>query len=193
MKLPTILLLCLTFGLNLHAQTTSDIVAIDVTAATLSASTGGDAAKVYRLRPSVEVKINGARSRLTDLSVGMSARITAGEPGFATRIEATGIKSGTATGGIKDKAALQQKLTGTTWQWHESTATVETLTFKAEGIARLSSRPRPFQWEAASDGNRVEGVTQMGKKFRMTFDDAFTQGKIYEADGTSRPTRLVTK
>jgi hypothetical protein len=185
-------LLCLAFNLSLHADTSSDIVAMDIAAGSISASTAGEAPKVYRTRPSTEIKINGVQGKLADLSVGMTMRITSGEPGFATRIEATGVKSG-ATGGIKDKAVLEQKLLGTTWQWQESAASVGTLTFKPNGVARLSSRPRPFQWQAASDGNRVEGVTQMGKKFRMTFDDALTQGKIYEADAAPRATKLVPK
>ena len=194
MKHAISLVFLLVSGFWANAQSMSgDITAVDAKAATVTVSSAGGTPRVYRTRPSVEVFINSAKSKLADLTEGMTIKVTSAEPGFATRIDAAGTAADGATGAATE--SLEKRLIGQTWLWYESGKSVETMEFQPGGIAHWSIRHRgPFKWQVTPDGKRIEGTAPPnGKKFKMTFDATLTKGKIYEGEGRPRETKLMPK
>jgi hypothetical protein len=186
-------LLLLAASIQAIAQSmTGDITALDAKAGTLTVSTGGAVGRLYRTRVSVEVFINGAKSKFEELTEGMTVKITSKEPGLAERIEAGGRpKSGVSAGGTQN---LEQRLIGTKWIWWEGENEIQTIEFKAAGRASWSIKGRgEFTWKVAPGENRIEGVAPpRGRKFKMTFNDTLTKGKIYVGEDRSRDTHVIT-
>jgi hypothetical protein len=173
-------------------STTSDITAVDAKGGTITVSSAGGTGRLYRTRLSVEVYINGAKAKLDDLAEGMTVKVTSGEPGLATRIDASGTpKSGTAAPGTQ---SLEQRLVGTKWLWWEGNNEIQTIEFKQGGKASWSIKQRgEFTWKVVPGENRIEGVAPpRGKKFKITFNDTVTKGKIYVGDDRPRDTHVMT-
>lgn len=189
--LPFVLLLAASIQ-AMAQSTTGDITAIDAKVGTLTVSTGGAPGRLYRTRASVEVFINGAKSKFEELTEGMTVKVTSGEPGLAARIDASGTpKSGASTGGAQ---SLEQRLVGTKWLWWEGDKEIQTIEFKAGGRASWSIKGRgEFTWKVTPGEKKIEGVAPpRGKKFKVTFDDALTKGKIYVGDDRPRDTHIIT-
>jgi hypothetical protein len=64
---------------------------IDVSSSTITVDVGKGQFRSYRVKLGAEITVNAQRVALKDLAPKMSVNITAGEPGTATRIVATGI------------------------------------------------------------------------------------------------------
>ncbi len=76
-----------------HAQTGEyEIAQIDAKAGTFSATLNGQV-RTFRVRPSVETTINGIRGAFEELEPGMKIKVTSAEPGVATRLVATGLRT----------------------------------------------------------------------------------------------------
>jgi hypothetical protein len=173
-------------------STTGNLTALDAKAGTLTVSTGGAPGRLYRTRASVEVFINGAKSKFEELAEGMTVKVSSGEPGLAARIDASGTpKSGASAGGAQ---SLEQRLVGTKWLWWEGDKEIQTIEFKAGGRASWSIKGRgEFSWKVTPGENRIEGVAPpRGKKFKMTFNDTLTKGKIYVGEDRPRDTHVIT-
>ena len=184
--------LALVFGCNsAMAQAVSgDITNIDAAAKTISVSVNGGDPKLYKLRLAAEVLINGQRKKVEDLAVGMKAKITSGDPGYASRIEAIGAAPNPAGVAPATGEKFEDRLIGTEWIWQETDAKRTTLKFKPNGVAIWTSGK--FTWEVSpGGGNRIEGATSFGKKYKMTFDENLTTGTIYIIGAWTQKTKRV--
>jgi len=194
MKPILLLLTTLLLAAAARAQSTSgDITAVDLAAGTITVSSSGGTGRVYRTRVSVEVLINGAKSKLADLNEGMTVKVTSAEPGFATKIEASGTPKGEPGAPAAAGASLEQRLIGTKWVWWENKNQVQTITFSPGGKASWSIKGRgEFSWKVVPGENKIEGIAPpRGQKFKMTFDSALTKGKIYAGDDRPRDTHVL--
>ena len=164
-------------GMTAMAQSVAgDVTEVDVATKTISISVKAGPPKLYHLRLTAEVQLNGAKATLADLSVGMSARITSGDPGYASKIEATGTAQ--VAGAPAVAGDLEKRLLGTKWIWFESKDTIQTLHFEKDGVATWNSGK--FTWKVSpGGGNRIEGATSWGAKYKMTFDETLTTTTIY--------------
>lgn len=70
----------------------SEIAQIDAKADTFTAKQNGQM-RTYRVRPGVEVTINGIKATFAELEAGMKVKVTSAEPGLATRLAATGLRT----------------------------------------------------------------------------------------------------
>ncbi len=171
-----------------------DVTAVDAAAGTVTVNQPVGGSRFYRTRPSVEVLINGTKSKLADLAEGMTVKVTSGEPGLATRIEASGTPKAAAPGAPAAAGDLEHRLIGTKWVWWENKNEIQTISFIPNGKAWWSIKQRgDFTWSVVPGENRIEGTAPpRGEKFKMTFDAGLTKGKIYEGgNGRPRDTHLV--
>jgi hypothetical protein len=76
-----------------HAQSGDyELAEIDAKANTFTAKQNGQL-RTLRVRPSVDVTINGLKAAFGELEPGMKVKVTSGEPGLATKLAATGLRT----------------------------------------------------------------------------------------------------
>lgn len=92
------------------------IVSVEPKTQSVTVSMGRDV-RAYRLRPSSEITINGVKAQFPALAAGMEVRITANEPGIASKIVATSLPGGTPESASGDGAKLAAQLADTKWDW----------------------------------------------------------------------------
>ena len=73
---------------------------LDPKGGTFTATLNGQV-KTFRVRPSVETTINGLKATFAELEPGMKLKVTSAEPGTATRIVASGLRTRSAPPGAK--------------------------------------------------------------------------------------------
>ena len=79
--------------LAVHGQSGNyEIIQVDPAASTFTAEMNKQL-RTFRVRPAVEVTINGVKATFAELEVGMKVQVTSAEPGVATRLAATGIQT----------------------------------------------------------------------------------------------------
>jgi len=84
------LLACTLFA---HAESGDyEIAQIDLKAGTFSAKLNGQV-RTFRVRPAVETTINGIKGTFEELEPGMKVKVTLAEPGVASRLVATGLRT----------------------------------------------------------------------------------------------------
>ncbi len=71
-----------------------EIVQIDPAAGTFSTKLNGQV-RTFRVRPAVEVTINGLKAAFAEIEPGMNVKITTAEPGVASRLAVTGVRART--------------------------------------------------------------------------------------------------
>lgn len=100
-------ILCiLTFTQFVHAQSGEyELNQIDPKAGTFTATLNGQV-RTFRVRPSVETTINGIRATFEELEPGMKLKVTSAEPGTATRVVASGLRTRPAPTGAKPPMGL---------------------------------------------------------------------------------------
>lgn len=158
MKMKPILLLLLCLAVStfaLAATPEGDIYSIDVKAGTIVLSTHGGL-QTYRLRPDTEITLNGVRSKVSDLNTAMTAKITSGEPGIATKIIATGVPGAApaagdaaAQPGVQVGAdAFKARLRGSKWQFSDG----KNFTLLPDGTTKCSWHGRTGSWQVAASG-----------------------------------------
>lgn len=86
------LLALLVTSASSHAQSGDYILAeIDPSAGTLTVKRNSKFTSM-RVRPAVEVTINGVKATFAELEVGMNVKVATSEPGIAARLTATGLR-----------------------------------------------------------------------------------------------------
>jgi hypothetical protein len=158
MKAFLIFLLSLSMGtLGALAQNASGAIAsVDAKAQSLAVAAGSDV-RTYRVRPSSEITINGAKAQFPALAAGMHVRITANEPGIASKIVASSLPGGTPETGSGDAAKLTAQLADTKWDWRVEKNKPGTggITFGKE-VGFFNDNPNnKYRWKAV-DGKTVE-------------------------------------
>jgi hypothetical protein len=79
-----------------HGEATDYVIAqIDTKGQTFTVQLNGET-KTFRVRPAIDVTINGLKATFEELEPGMKVKITSGEPGLATRLSASGLRTRTA-------------------------------------------------------------------------------------------------
>ena len=69
-----------------------EIAEINAAANTFTGKLNGQL-RTMRVRPAVEVSINGLKATFAELEPGMKVKVTSAEPGMATRLAATGLRT----------------------------------------------------------------------------------------------------
>ncbi len=86
-------------------------------------------------------------------------------------------------------ASLSERLINTTWKWWGT----ETITFLPGGKARWSySNHDSFTWKQTRS-NKIEGTTEKGGVFSITFSPNFTTGKLLEDKKPERDVELLKR
>ena len=84
---------CIFFSAMAHAQSGDyEIAETSATANTFTGKINGQL-RTLRVRPAVEVTINGLKATFAELEPGMKVKVTSAEPGVATRLAATGLRT----------------------------------------------------------------------------------------------------
>jgi len=84
---------CLLFPILGHAQSGEfEIIQVDPAASTFTVEANKQL-HTYRVRPGVEVTINGVNSTFAKLEVGMKVKVTSADPGVATKLVANGLQT----------------------------------------------------------------------------------------------------
>lgn len=100
-KIMTLLLAALAFVRFASAQSGEyEINQVDSKADTITATLNGQM-RTFRVRIGVDTTINGVKATFDDLEPGMKVKITSAEPGLATRLAATGLRTRQAPTGNK--------------------------------------------------------------------------------------------
>ena len=88
-----LLLACLILPTICNVQSGDyEIAEIDTAANTFTGERNG-VLSTMRVRPAVEVTINGLKGTFAELEPGMKVKVTSAEPGVATRLAATGLRT----------------------------------------------------------------------------------------------------
>jgi hypothetical protein len=84
---------CLLLPVAVQAQSGDyEIAEIDAAASTFTGKMHGQL-RTMRVRPAVEVTINGLKATFAELEPGMKVKVTSAEPGVATRLVASGLRT----------------------------------------------------------------------------------------------------
>jgi hypothetical protein len=87
------ILACMFLSAVCHAQSGAfEIAQIDVAAGTFTGKLNGQM-RTFRVRPGVEVSINGLKATFAELEPGMKVQVTSADPGVATKLAATGFRT----------------------------------------------------------------------------------------------------
>src|SRR5688572_21154134 len=65
------------------------VTEVNAAAGAVTIADGRGGFKTYRTRPTTEILLNNQRAQLSDIKTGMTANITTGDPGMASRIVIT--------------------------------------------------------------------------------------------------------
>lgn len=98
MRTITALITCfIAMTLFARAESGESVIAqIDAKANTFTVRQNGQI-RTFRVRPAVETTINGIKASFAELEPGMKIKITSAEPGLATRLDANGLRTNTAS------------------------------------------------------------------------------------------------
>lgn len=125
-----------------HAATPEgDIYALDPKAGTIVLSTPGGL-QTYRIRPDSEITLNGVRSKVTDLSTTMTAKVITSQPGVATKVIANGVAA-PIPGVPRTGNAPNQQLPRSQWRFTDG----KVFTLHSDGTTTGSWHERKGTWQ----------------------------------------------